>query len=55
MYKAVKNLFDAIVDEKLQLSVVQQLYETPRSVPSEHVPIQPFVIVVILSSVTEDL
>jgi hypothetical protein len=38
--KAVKNLFDAIVDEKLQLSVEQQLYVAlePRYValPSVH-------------------
>ena len=42
--KAVKILFDASVDEKLQLSVVQQLYVAlePRYVPlpSVHEPAQ---------------
>jgi len=51
--KAVKNLFDPIVDEKLQLSVVQHVVTTPSTFPSVHEAEQAFVVVVIESKVVD--
>jgi hypothetical protein len=48
-------VFDAIVDEKLQLSVEQQFHVKPLMLPSEQEFMQPFAIVVTPSNETEDL